>query len=105
MLDYAVRATGGVDEVAVTHLDSDYTAAAYSYEGLQQLNVEQNSDTKVKRENQIKLTAKTFSCKAGTFPVEDEASLIGLIEKTTDAPVTLKSYGKTWEDKVIVPAP
>lgn len=103
LLNYAAR-INNVDEVAVTHLDSDYKAVATSYEGISYLDVVNGPDTKDQRANQVQLTEKVKNAKPNLFPVEDEEALLGIISGVTMAPVTIRSYGPTWKDKKFVPA-
>ena len=97
LLNYAVRANGGVDEIAVNHLDVDFRSVATSYEGVSYLETGFQD-----RENQIALTSKLNNAKgtAKLFPVDNEDTLISIIEGVTTAPVTIRGYGPTFEDRV-----
>lgn len=91
LLDYAVKVVGGIDELAITHLDAKVSEVITSYPTYQKIQPSEGKDLPY----QESLTSQ-LSLAAGTgnrLEVTGESQLVDLIETTVSAPVTIKSYG------------
>jgi adenylosuccinate synthase len=94
--DYAVRANGGVDEVAVTHMDLKWDTYVKDFEGFPELPTDFFNADRDKQVETIELMMQ-----ASQHPVYEEGvkKLIYDIRDIANAPVSIYSYGKTWEHK------
>lgn len=97
LLNYASRVNGGVDKIAVTHLDVPVQEV---------VNVHSDGRTFIPVSPTIDLvyqeqltTELTMAAAGNSIPVESEDQLLGLIEDYVNARVTIKSYGMTASDK------
>lgn len=102
LLNYAVQANGGVDEIAVSHLDYDYDQVVTSYDNGDTISlpVSPVRDLKYQEELTRKLSNPHMVKDYSHVNTEDE--LLSFIEFATGAPVTVKSYGNKNTDKISV---
>ena len=98
LLKYAVKANHGVDEIAVTHLDTPVEKVVTGYHGLGDMIPASNKNLIY----QEALTKNLERAKGKYFlsEVSTEDALIEKIEKATNAPVGIKSYGTRSDQKV-----
>jgi adenylosuccinate synthase len=101
LLEYGTRANGGVDEVAITHLDIPYKKAVTSYKDLDTIPTDYFNENRQKQEVFLKGLNKAHESKV-TIDITSEEQLVGLVEDACKAPCTIKSYGPTWRDKKAV---
>jgi adenylosuccinate synthase len=97
LLDYAVKVAGGIDEIAVTHLDVPVSEVITEYPAYARIEPVEKKDLAY----QEKLTGELNSS-TGTGvlkKVKNEKELIGLIEKTVSAKATIKSSGARSDQK------
>jgi adenylosuccinate synthase len=97
---YAIRATGGVDGLALTHVDAlrsaPWRAVARHAEDLLEVPVAP-SDLEARE----RLTEKLAASRAVLEPVpNDEAGFIEWLERTLDVPVAIASRGPRPADKI-----
>lgn len=98
LLNYAVRANGGIDEVALTHLDVPYEEVIDSYDDdTIIIPVSEEEDLVYQESITNRLLGKL---KVNTTRVRNEEELIEYVEFATNAPVSIKSYGPMDTDKV-----
>jgi len=96
LFDYAVRANGGVDEVAITHMDLEFDTYIKDFEGFPELPTDFFNANRDKQLETIEVMMK-----AAEHPIYADGveNLIYDIREIANAPVTIYGYGKTWEDK------
>lgn len=103
LLDYAVRVCGGVDQLAVTHMDRVGAPVAMAYGGNDLLGVKTRKTDLARQERLAKLlSSPQLISKLDFAPASSPDRLISLLEARLDAPVTLTSYGPTWADKRVL---
>lgn len=100
-LDYAVRAIGGVDELAVTHLDylkgPWKVATAYNPHFDWELPVATEEQPRLK---ELAATSEAlFKLRGSYSTLSDPAQILHWIEAVLKAPITITSHGPTAEDK------
>lgn len=118
LLDYAIRATGGVDELMVTHADLyapdgtvwyETTRGYYTpeaWEGLDVLNADwRKIPVPENREQQIEVAEKMWTESQGYNMVGTVEDLCDDIEAELEIRPTIISYGPTAEDKKRVKIP
>ncbi len=104
MARYAIKACGGVDELAITHVDNIpvNTKVCESYEckgrTLRQIIPSANPTLK----NQEMLTDMLFNCKPNLRTLS--VSFLSLVEQTLGVPITLTSWGDKASDKSLIAA-
>ncbi|GAA2425214.1 adenylosuccinate synthase [Actinomadura vinacea] len=96
-LGYALEVAGGVDGLAVTHLDVAQARGdlrlCVAYDGMERIPVGQAGDL----EHQAALTERLLTVRPVYAPLPDDQ--VTAIEDALDAPVVLRSYGPTADDK------
>ena len=99
LLNYGARANGGVDAVAVTHLDISVNKVAVSYDSFEEVPTGYFDKDRTQQE----AFSQTLAI-AGTGKhlksIDGEDELIALIEEACSAPCIIRSYGPTWLDKL-----
>lgn len=102
LLEYAVRATGGIDILALTHLDYPYQKAVTGYSELAEpIPTDFFDGDREKQEVTTNLlSSDNFKTSAIMVDIKDEAHLIELIENKIGKHPLIKSYGPTCKDKV-----
>lgn len=104
LLRYTTKATGGVDELALTHCDVLKKSSAwpvclkYDFEilGLLPMNIEQQ----VKTDDLTRiLTRITREHLWSSVRLTDPEEVYSIISEALRAPITIKSFGPTWKDK------
>lgn len=102
LLDYAIRATGGIDTLSLSHLDYPYTKAVIKYDELTELIPANfyNVDRLKQEEFTQKLASEAFKESARYVEIKDEEHLLQLLKPIVGDNVKLiKSYGPTLEDR------
>jgi adenylosuccinate synthase len=98
LLDYANRVVGGVDEIAITHLDTPVDSVITDYPDGKDLEVSDEKDL-IHQETLTQL----LNNRAGTGSTQtlsgDTEELTAIISQTVNAPVRVKSFGPTSADK------
>ena len=102
LLEYAVRATGGIDTLALTHLDYPYQKAVTGYSALTEAIPTDFFEGDRDKQEVITnlLSSDDLKSSAQTINIKDEAHLIELIESKIGKHPLIKSYGPTCKDKV-----
>lgn len=100
LLNYAVWANGGVDEVAVTHLDVPYNNAIVSYNNVGVVKLRGTEIKNLAHQESLTNFLLNPDLIKDSMVVESEQILLNLIELTTEAKVSIKSYGPRDVDKI-----
>lgn len=97
LLQYAIQANKGLDEISLSHCDIEVPAVVVGYEGLPELKVSPSVDL----DYQESLTNLLYEAKgkAEIVEVNDYTDVISLIEKSTGVKVTIGSKGPTAKDR------
>ena len=90
--EYAVKTTGGVDEIALTHCDVEVTELARSCISIPQVGEDQLDEMEKSTQS---LTGATYEI----IPVANLAEIVKHVETAAEAPVTIYSYGPKLSDK------
>lgn len=101
LLEYANAVCGGIDELAVTHLDRAGGPIVSSYAGFDPI---RPKIRKTDLREQERLTEYLFSVGQESLrfePAPTAEQVVSVIQRRLDAPVTLTSYGPTWMDKKV----
>lgn len=100
LLKYAVEVCGGVDGLALTHLDclKPGWKLCTGYQGLNRLEPGPFMDLDYQEE----LSRKLMTARPVYREITDEAQLCAALETVADAQVVLKSYGPTPSDKQLL---
>jgi adenylosuccinate synthase len=98
LLEYAVKVTGGVDAICVTHLDIETEEVIGSYENFAGIpDGFFNSDRNL--QEQFSQNLATIGDTKVLLTVTSEQKLLELIETACNSKVEIKSYGPTYKDK------
>lgn len=101
LLKYAIEATDGVDSIALTHLDVPTEEVVISYDNFDGIPTGFfDSNRELQEEFSRNLANIGYTKKL--HKIADELELVKLIEAVCNAPVEIKSYGPTWEDKISI---
>ena len=103
LLEYAVRATGGIDTLALTHLDYAYEKVVTGYTELAERIPSNFFDGNRKKQEVITnlLSSPSFQASAVLESIQSEDHLITLIRNKIGNFPIITSYGPTCEDKYL----
>jgi len=101
LFEYAVRANGGVDQLAVSHLDVVPQQIVARYANLPELPSDFFKRDRNKQE-EVTATLVALMGQGELTDIRDEADFIHQLQVTASAPVAIKAYGPTWKDRVLV---
>lgn len=91
LLDYAVRANGGIDEIVVSHCDADIKELYTTPITLPIIGGDEDID---KQERELTDPLNALYGKGSLTPIKDMDEVLSTISETANAPIAIKSYGE-----------